>query len=126
MNCFPHKVKSSNSLEGHQAQRQQKMKLALTTSLLLNLLATERMMAEAFSYDPQNPLGPANWDQVAVDGNSCGGEMQSGFDIPAHPSCVYDAYDLQPGNCTIGGLTFIPSATPSRQVTPPTDPVSHQ
>jgi carbonic anhydrase len=120
MNCFPHKIKSSNSFEGDQTQRQENMKLALTTSLLFNLLATERTMAEEFSYDPQNRLGPANWYQVEVDGNSWGGEMQSGVDIPAQPCCVYDAYDLQPGNCTIGGLTFILSDH-SIQASYPTD-----
>jgi carbonic anhydrase len=82
------------------------MKLALTPSILSILLAAEWVAAEEFSYDPQNPLGPANWDQVEVDGNACGGDKQSGIDIPTQPCSAYDAYALRPGNCTIGHLTF--------------------
>jgi len=70
------------------------MKIAIVASSLFAMHQTVTR-AEEFSYDPNNALGPANWDQVDVPNNACGGSSQSGIDIPTTPCSVYDQYTFQ-------------------------------
>jgi carbonic anhydrase len=43
-------------------------------------LTATSLAAETFSYDPNSPVGPANWG--SLEGSFCAGSAQSGIDVP--------------------------------------------
>jgi carbonic anhydrase len=56
-----------------------------TISLLVTLLPVAVLGEGKFSFDPAAADGPQNWATLDIENNQCGGNAQSGINIPTGP-----------------------------------------
>ena len=68
------------------------MKLSLVLPILPFLPSACQAADGAYSYNPEDEYNPSNWAAVAVADNQCGGNAQSGIDIPSSKCTVFDEY----------------------------------
>ena len=56
-----------------------------TISLLCTLLPLAVLGEGKFSFDPAADDGPLKWGTLDIEGNQCGGDAQSGINVPTGP-----------------------------------------
>jgi carbonic anhydrase len=77
---------------------------------LLSIASSEASSVQSdyyYTYDPNDEHGPSLWKYLDIADNECGGDAQSGIDIPSSTTCDdTQEYGIDAGSCSIGDLSF--------------------
>jgi carbonic anhydrase len=68
---------------------------ALAMAVLSAVVAPASATGGNFSYDPEHPLGPDDWETLELEGNQCGGKYQSPIAIKSAACTEYADYKLR-------------------------------